>query len=120
MKPSANKIRYADGRCGDYLQDAVRRYALEHDWHRLRDQDAEWRHFQKIVTRATVIIAALFVIGALTGCDTPEKKCARWDIAVMGYEMCASDARCRMHEYDYRHMIEAKYERAKWCPEEKL
>ena len=42
--------------------------ALERDWNRLRDQDAEWRHFQKIVTRAVVVLAALFVIGALTGC----------------------------------------------------
>ncbi len=100
--------------------DDIRYRAIEHDWHRLRDQDAEWRLFQRIVTRAVVAIAALFVIGALTGCDSPEKRCDRWDIMVMGYEMCANDPACWLDPMDYRHMIDAKYERAAACPEEKL
>jgi len=115
-----NRVRYGDGRSGDVLQDAVRRRAIEHDWHRLRDQDAEWRLFQRIVTRVVVVIAALFVIGTLTGCDSPEKKCARWDAMVQGLELCAADPGCRMTRYKYDQLIDARIERVRWCPEEKL
>lgn len=117
MKPSASDIHLSPEQ---YRVLRLRYEALAADWHRLRDQDAEWRHFQKIVTRAVVAIAALFILGTLTGCDTPEKKCARWDIAVMGYEMCINDPNCRMSEWKYQKLIKAKYERAAWCPEEKL
>ena len=99
--------------------DEIRYLALEHDWHRLRDQDAEWRHFQRIVTRAVVLIAALFIIGALTGCDSHEKKCARWDARVIGYELCAADPGCRMKIRNYDELTHARIERARWCREEK-
>ena len=115
-----NSVRYGDGRSGDVLQDAVRRRAIEHDWHRLRDQDAEWRLFQRIVTRVVLVIAALFVLGTLTGCDSPEKKCGRWDAMVKGYELCAADPGCRMKIRNYDALTHARIERAQWCPEEKL
>ncbi len=120
MKPSANNIEWGDGRSGDVIQNAIRRYAITRDWHRLRDQDAEWRLFQRIVTRVVVVIAALFVIGTLTGCDTPAKQCARWDAKVIGYELCAADSGCRMKIRNYAELTDARIERARWCPKEKL
>ncbi len=104
----------------DQIKMQIQYDALSHDWHRLRDQDADWRSFQRIVTRAVVVIAALFVIGALTGCDSPEKRCGRWDATVQGYELCAADPDCPMKQYNYRYLTDARIERAKWCPEEKL
>jgi len=100
----------------------LRYEALAQDWHRLRDQDAEWRHFQRIVTRAVVVLAALFVLGALTGCDSPGRRCDRWTAAVEGHELCAASPRCRseIDRLDYIHYSEAKIAQAQWCPKEKL
>jgi len=103
-----------------WLDEETRQRAIEEDWHRLRNIDSDWRYFQRVVARVVVVLAVLFAIVTLVGCDTRPMRCARWDATVKGLEMCAADPDCRMSRYKYEHLVEARVERIKWCPKENL
>ncbi len=102
MKPSANEMRYG---------------ALEQDWNRLRDYEREWRIFGERVGRVLVLIAAVAGLTMLvSGCDSPERKCGRWQATAEGYTMCIKDPGCRMGHDDYVRLNEAKSAAILHCP----
>jgi len=97
---------------------AQNRYdALEQDWNRLRDYEREWRVFGERVGRVLVLVVAVALITALlTGCDSPEQKCARWSAFAEGYTMCIKDPACEMEARHYRSLNEAKQQVVLHCP----
>lgn len=60
-------------------------------------------------------ILLILLVAILVGCDSREKKCARWDATVKGYEYCAADFGCRMTNDKYEKLTEARIEQATWC-----
>lgn len=96
---------------------AQNRYdALAQDWNRLRDYEQEWRVFGERVGRGVFLIAVVAVLTAwLSGCDSPEQKCARWSALSEGYTMCIKDPACLMHHEHYIRLNEAKRLAVEYC-----
>ena len=95
----------------------LRYAALSADWHRLRDIARAWERFQWQTFKFAFIVLALAALFVLAACDTPEKKCTRWEATVEAWEVCALDAGCRgtMGSWDYERVRNARIERARWC-----